>query len=259
MAFQNIKITNKGALRIITIDNQSKKNALNMQSYQDIATSLNEAATDDSVNVVAITGAGDFYSSGNDLSLRAMGNEEDVLALRKKAQRVLKAMISAFIQFPKLLIAVVNGPCIGIAATTAALCDVVYACENAYFYTPFTLLGLCAEGSSSYTFPRILGRSKATEMLLLNHKMNANEALRFNFVSEVFTTSELATKVWPRIEGYATLPKDSMRVSKMLLQKFDLVELERACDEEMIELYKRQDSEEFMNAVFNFMSRKSKL
>lgn len=96
-------------------------------------------------------------------------------------------------------------------------------------------------------------------MLMLNHKMSADEALKFNFVSEVFTTSELSTKLWPRIENYATLPKDSMRASKYLLRKFDLAELEKACDDEMVELYKRQDSEEFMNAVINFMNRKSKL
>lgn len=54
----------------------------------------------------------------------------DLQEIRKKAQKVLKEMISAYIQFPKLLIAVVNGPCIGIAATTAALCDVVYASDN---------------------------------------------------------------------------------------------------------------------------------
>lgn len=197
--------------------------------------------------------------------------------MRKKAQVVLKSMISAFIQFPKLLIAVVNGPCFGIAATTAALCDVIYATDNvslvnsfclieykshwfqAYFYTPFTLLGLCAEGASSYVFPRILGTSKASEMLLLNHKMSAKEALQFNFVSEVFTSSELTTKVWPRIETFATLPKNSMKVSKMLMKKFDLDKLEKACDDEMVELYKCQDSDEFMNAVISFMNRKSKL
>lgn len=139
------------------------------------------------------------------------------------------------------------------------LIDDLHNSTQAYFYTPFTLLGLCAEGSSSYTFPRILGTSKASEMLLLNHKMSADEALKFNFVSEVFTTSELSTKLWPRIDNFATLPKDSVRVSKHLLKKFDLAELERACDEEMVELYKRQDSEEFMNAVINFMNRKSKL
>lgn len=54
----------------------------------------------------------------------------DIEETRKRAKKVLKDMISAYIQFPKLLFAVVNGPCIGIAATTAALCDVVYATEN---------------------------------------------------------------------------------------------------------------------------------
>ncbi len=89
--------------------------------------------------------------------------------------------------------------------------------------------------------------------------MTANEAHKFNFVSEVFTTSELATKVWPRVENFATLPKNSMRVSKKLMKKFDLDQLERVCDEEMIELYKCQEGEECMNAVINFMNRKSKL
>lgn len=59
-----------------------------------------------------------------------MDGSGEVQEIRKTAQKVLKSMISAFIQFPKLLIAVVNGPCIGIAATTAALCDVVYATDN---------------------------------------------------------------------------------------------------------------------------------
>lgn len=51
-------------------------------------------------------------------------------AVREKGKKVLRAMIAAHIEFPKLLIAVVNGPCIGIAATTAALCDIVYATDN---------------------------------------------------------------------------------------------------------------------------------
>lgn len=120
-------------------------------------------------------------------------------------------------------------------------------------------MGLCAEGASSYTFPKMLGKSKATEMLLLNHKLTAAEALKFNFVSEVFAPSELSTKLWPRIEDFSKLPKDSIRVSKKLMQRFDLVALEKACHDEMVELYKRQDSDEFANALINFMNRKSKL
>ena len=64
-----------------------------------------------------------FFSSGNDLSFNAMENLDE---LRESAQK----MIIAHIQFPKLLIAVVNGPCIGIAPTIVALCDVVYASDT---------------------------------------------------------------------------------------------------------------------------------
>lgn len=96
-------------------------------------------------------------------------------------------------------------------------------------------------------------------MLLLNHKLTAAEALKFNFVSEVFTNSELSTKLWPRIESFSKLPKDSIRISKKLMQKIELAELKQACDDELAELYKRYDSEEHIDAMKNFMNRKSKL
>lgn len=67
--------------------------------------------------------------------------------------------------------------------------------SKAYFYTPFTKLGICAEGCSSYIISKILGSSKAAEMLLLDQKLSAQEALQFKFVSEVLTKAELETKL----------------------------------------------------------------
>lgn len=95
-------------------------------------------------------------------------------------------------------------------------------------------------------------------MLLLNHKLSANEALRFNFVSEVFTQSELTTKLWPRIENFSKLPRNSLFVGKKLIRKRELDKLEQARQDEKVELYKRFESEEFKNALTKFMNRKSK-
>lgn len=89
---------------------------------------LNRAAKDESVTIAAITGDGDYYSSGNDIkSFLADGNPMEAAS---KAHEVLKSMIRAFYTFPKVLVCVVNGPCIGIAATTAALCDLIYAVDT---------------------------------------------------------------------------------------------------------------------------------
>lgn len=162
-------------------------------------------------------------------------------------------MVQAFIRFPKLLIAIVNGPSIGIAATIIALCDVIYASEKAYFYTPFTNLGLCAEGCSSMTFPRILGTSKANEMLMLNHKMSANEAYQFGFVAEVYKDVE---EVHEKLKQIGHLPVGSIKANKRLMRKFTIAELEAANLSEAEELGERFKSEEAFNAIIRFQQSK---
>lgn len=89
---------------------------------------LNQAAIDDSVTILAITGDGDYYSSGNDI--KSFLTVTDPVKTLSRSQEVLKLMIRAFYTFPKVLICVVNGPCIGIAATTAVLSDIVYAVDT---------------------------------------------------------------------------------------------------------------------------------
>lgn len=78
--------------------------------------------------MVAITGTGEFYSSGNDLS--AMISHEDPEKALAASRPILENLIRAFYTFPKVLICVANGPCIGIVATTAILCDVIHASDT---------------------------------------------------------------------------------------------------------------------------------
>jgi peroxisomal 3,2-trans-enoyl-CoA isomerase len=245
-----------GHLLKITIDKPRKRNALDLDMYQELTQLLNEADQDESVHVVVLTGAGDFYSSGNDIG-NSMTSDEPIEERLDRSMIMLYEFVKAFYSFSKLLIGIINGPCIGIAATTAALCDVLYAEESAYFYTPFTTLGLSAEGCSSYTFPRILGRSKAIEMLILSHKMSAQEALQFNFVSLVYKKGEFDEKIWPKLLSYSELPIGSVRAIKKQVSRFEYAKLEEANTTEIAVLKDRWTSEEALNAVMNFMMRKS--
>lgn len=173
-----------------------------------------------------------------------------------KINQPLIDMVQAFIRFPKLFVALVNGPAIGISATVIALCDIIYASEKAYFYTPFTRLGLCAEGCSSVTFPRILGTSKANEMLMLNHQMSAKEAYEFGYVAKVYKDEN---EIWDKLKQIGELPIGSILANKKLTRKFTIEELEKANLSECGQLEKRYASEDVLMAMIRFQeSRKAK-
>lgn len=136
--------------------------------------------------------------------------------------------------------------------------DLLIVLLQAYFLTPFSQLGLCPEGASSYLFPRILGKSKANEMLLFNYKLSAQEALQYNFISEIFKLDEIE-KIWQRLEEYAQLPKESMVLCKKLIKRFEQDNINVANINENEALSTRYMSEEAIQAVMNFLNRRSKL
>ncbi|XP_011564063.2 enoyl-CoA delta isomerase 3, peroxisomal [Plutella xylostella] len=237
-----------GNIKIVKYNKPKRKNAIDIPMYLKITQILNEAADDDSIAVAVLTGNGDYYSSGNDLS--GMSREHSHLD-------VLKEFIKAFITFPKLLIAIVNGPAVGIAATTLPLCDLVFAAENAFFLTPFSKLGIVAEGCSTLTFPRVMGDRKAIEMLLLNHKMSAQEALECGFVNYLFKPEELQSKVWDKIVEVSKLPKHSIKATKSLIRN-NCKDLLQVNDKELQALQNVWDSGEHLSSLQNFMLEKNK-
>merc|ERR1712071_658817 len=128
-----------------------------------------------------------------------------------KKVKTVQNVVDIIIDFPKPLVAVVNGPAVGIAATILGLMDAVYCTEKTWLHTPFTRLGLCPEGCSSYTFPRIMGPVKSNEMLLFSKKIYADEAFKVGLVTEVFPVSTLVLR-----RDIATCRSISHRASVML-------------------------------------------
>ncbi|XP_027459113.2 enoyl-CoA delta isomerase 2 isoform X2 [Zalophus californianus] len=256
--YDTLVITSEDCITKIMLNRPAKKNALTTQMYREIMLALEAASKDDST-ITVFTGNGDYYSSGNDLTnftdIPPGGIEEKA----KNSAILLRDFVDCFIDFPKPLVAVVNGPAVGISVTILGLFDLVYASDRATFHTPFSHLGQTPEGCSSYTFPKIMGPAKAVEMLIFGKKLTAGEAYAQGLVTEVFPDSTFQKEVWTRLKAYSKLPQNAMHISKQIIRNHEKEKLHAINAEESRILQERWLSDECMNAVMDFFSRKAKL
>ncbi|XP_029662594.1 enoyl-CoA delta isomerase 2, mitochondrial-like [Formica exsecta] len=243
-----ILITLNNGIQKVVLNKPARKNALSVPMYKELTILLNESAKNNEVLTFVLTANGDFFSSGNDIGT----------TMTMDAILIVKDFIDAIIMYPKLLIAIVNGPAIGIASTILGIFDIVYASDKAYFQTPFSSLGLVAEGCSTYTFPRLLGSSKAGDMLYLGYKMNAQEAKKYGLVSKVYNHDSLE-EVWDYLNNISKLSSESILATKRLVSRWNREILLKVNAEEIKELEKRFGSPDVVERFINFLSRKNKL
>ncbi|XP_018544068.1 enoyl-CoA delta isomerase 2 isoform X1 [Lates calcarifer] len=257
-AYKTLLVSTEDDITTIKLNRPAKKNAITTEMYNEIIAALEQAAKDDSV-ITVFTGAGDFYCSGNDLTNFQLQGGGGVEEMARRGGELLRKYVRAYIDFPKPLVAVVNGPAVGISVTVLGLFDLVYASERATFHTPFSQLGQSAEGCSSYTFPKMMGAAKASEMLMFNKKLTAAQACELALVTEVFPDSSFQSEVWTRLKAYAKLPRNSLAFSKQLIRSMEKERLYAVNDAEVECLIGRWMSDECFNAVMSFFQAKAKL
>uniref|UniRef100_A0A914Y075 Uncharacterized protein n=1 Tax=Panagrolaimus superbus TaxID=310955 RepID=A0A914Y075_9BILA len=226
--------------------------------YREIPKALQEASANNDVKFVVFSGTGSYYCSGNDLSNFEKAAKIGKEKMAEESQAILQKFVAAFIDFDKPLIACVNGPAVGIAVSTLALFDLVWASDTATFNTPFVSLGQSCEGASSYTFPYLMGHSKASEFLLFGRKLTAEEACERNLVNEVFPSTTFFEECNRRIAEYAKLPPEALKVNKQVLRDVHRDTLHKVNEHESAVLRDRWVSKECQEAVMAFMLRKKK-
>eukprot|EP00123_Amoebidium_parasiticum_P008740 comp18994_c0_seq1/m.21340 comp18994_c0_seq1/g.21340 ORF comp18994_c0_seq1/g.21340 comp18994_c0_seq1/m.21340 type:complete len:316 (-) comp18994_c0_seq1:681-1628(-) len=238
----------------ITLNRPKRMNAFNLHMYEELGAALNRAGSDPKVKVALLSGAGKFYSSGNDLS-----NFSQLIHPRKLAEAsrdVLFKFVNSFIDFPRPLVAAVNGPALGIAVTTLGLCDEVYSIKSATYNTPFKKLGQAPEGCSSFMFPRIMGEENARRVLDDGYQFSADEGKTYGFIKEVFNTQEeLQSFAQKRCLEIASQP-ETCKV-RPLHQEVGLKEKLRAVNwEECVVLQEKWVSWECFHAIAEFLETK---
>ncbi|KAH8387286.1 hypothetical protein KR093_006051 [Drosophila rubida] len=255
--FKELSITRRGALLIIQFNRPDVQNALRRRTIYELLRALDLANADSEISVVALTGNKVAFTAGNDLS--------DLLALQRKSgdqaldvhfkasNFVMTSLVKKMLINRKVLVALVQGNCVGLGVIIASLCDIVYATDSARFWTPFSQLGLCAEGGASWMLPQILGRSKAAELLLFGEQLDAQAALRHRMVAALVPNVE---EFWLRMERNAKLPSASLQATKRLLCQPWRQQLLDALSGECAELEKLRLGPTYRSQIMAFARRK---
>ena len=241
---EHIQSQQQGRVLLITMDRQPQLNALTHAMYDAMAEAIEQAQLDDAVRAVVLTGAGDAYTSGNDL--------EDFARPMPEGKPPVVRFLEAIRDAEKPLIAAVNGPAVGIGLTMLLHCDLSYAAESASFAAPFVHVGLVPEAGSSLLLPQVLGTAWANDVILAGRTLTAKEALHTGLVSRVFANDQLLTETMKIAEEVASLAPDAMRKSKALIRaNRDLIK--ERMQTEGVEFAAQLQSPEFPASVKAFM------
>ena len=168
--FENIKIEKRGKVALMTINRPDKLNALNTDVHKEGVQALELLRLDDEVRVVVLTGAGEkAFVAGADIS--EFGGHT---AVSQRSQFQEPTLFNSIDTFPKPVIAMINGFCLGGGNELALACDIRICSENARFSQPEINLGIIPGGGGTQRLTRLIGEGRAMEMMLSGDRINPN-------------------------------------------------------------------------------------
>jgi len=216
MAYETILLERRDGVAFIRFNRPDKLNAMNSKMKDEIIAVLNELEENDAVRVVVFTGQGDkAFVAGADI------NEfKDRTALEQWDLYQQPFLYDAIDRFPKPLIAMINGYCLGGGCELILACDIRIASEKAQLGQPEINIGIIPGGGGSQRLPRLVGYGKAMQLILTGDRISAQEAHRIGLVDEVVPhdqleskTFEIATKIAEKSPIAVRFAKEAVKAS----------------------------------------------
>jgi enoyl-CoA hydratase len=192
MAFENILVEKKGRVSYITINRESKLNALNKATLAELHAAFNEAFSDKTVSAIILTGAGPkAFVAGADIAELA---GLDTASGRQMAQQAHSKVFDLIENGNKPVVAAVNGFALGGGLELAMACHIRVAADSAKMGLPEVTLGLIPGYGGTQRLTRLIGRGRALEMIMTADMITAAEAYRLGLVNHVVSADELLPK-----------------------------------------------------------------
>ena len=243
-----VTITTENFIRTVTMDRPESLNSFNAEMMDELCHAFLDAASDDSVRVLVLAGAGRAFSAGADL--KSMGSPPD------PSKKDMRAMMHSIIELPKPFMTAANGLGVGIGMTIHGVAYMVFMAESARFRAPFSSLGLTAEAASTYTFSRLLGHQQASWTLLSGEWLTARECLDMGLALEVIPDDKLMEVVYEKARKLAALPLASLIQTKKLMTDPHIEGLKSAIYEEAVALANLAGGPANVEAIKAFLEKR---
>lgn len=212
MGYETLLIKRDAGVATITLNRPEKMNTLSPKMVAEIPQALEEVGKDKSVRSVVLTGAGRAFSAGAELDspIFAMTNPADLKDFFGPVSRSVLAIRN----MPKAVVAAVNGVCVGGAMNLVLACDIIIASETARFSEAFINIGLQPDYGGTYTLPRLVGVSKAMELILTGRLFDAREAEKMGLISHVVASEKLESTAQELARKLADAPPLAVAFAK---------------------------------------------
>ena len=252
MSYEDLLLEKKDGIATITLNAPDKMNALTLGMRKSLLQVTAEIARDDEVRVVIVTGAERGFCAGADLS----GPRPEPSRYQRLEFVGPSHASEAFFKLDKPVIAAINGACVGAGFSLALSMDIRIASEAARFGAVFVLRGLVPDCGISYWLPRVVGMSKAMELMFTGEIIGAAEAERLGIVSPVVPPDELMKTAWELAEKIAQQPPIPVEMSKRMVNRGIIDAVARQIE---LESYSNQicsQSEDSREAVRAFLEKR---
>jgi enoyl-CoA hydratase len=208
--YETVSIEKRESVAVLTINRPNKLNALNSKVHAEGVSALDELRKDETVRVVIITGAGEkSFVAGADISEFA-----GQTAVSQRNLFLEKTLFNSIDSFPKPIIAMINGFCLGGGCELALACDIRLASEKARFGQPEINLGIIPGGGGTQRLTRLVGEGKAMEMILTGDMIDAQTAFNLGLVNDVFSAEELEEKTFAMANKIAEKSPIALQMAK---------------------------------------------
>ncbi len=201
---------------IIQLNRPDKFNSFNRQMALELIALLENAAKDDSIRAVLLTGSGKAFCAGQDL---AEAIDDNGPGIKKIVEEHYNKIILAIRHLPKPIVCAVNGVAAGAGANIALACDLTIAVKSASFIQAFSKIGLIPDSGGTYFLPRLIGFQNATALMMLGEKVSADQALALKMIYKVVADEELIVESSKIAVTLAEMPTKALAYTKALLNQ----------------------------------------